>query len=133
MQKLSPQSRQNVCRAVLLLGVLAGLLFSCGEGIRLFPFPPEATENKNSGWKSGETIVYQKNLHRFENKQSGNHSKTQRDDPHQYWTSPYRAAGEAPLSFFSSAREIDVLFDSAAFKSTLFYFSGGSRAPPRLS
>jgi hypothetical protein len=133
MPDFSSPSRRSVCRAVLLLGVLAGLLFSCGEGIRLFPFPPEASENENSGWKSGETVLYQKNLHRFENKQSGNHSKTQRDDPHHHWTNAYGAAGEAPLASFFIAREVDVLFDRAAFQSTLFYSSGATRAPPRRS
>jgi hypothetical protein len=133
MHKFSSPSRQSACRAVLLLGVLAGLLFSCGEGIRLFPFPPEATENENSNWKSGETVVYQKNLHRFENKLGGNDSKTQRDDPHHYWTRVFSAAVEAPLPAFSGAREVDVLFSSGAFKATLFYSSGATRAPPRRS
>jgi hypothetical protein len=133
MQKFSPPSRQSVWRAALLLGVLAGLLFSCGEGIRLFPFPPEATQNKNSGWKSGDEVVYQKNLHRFENKQSNHHSKIQRDDPHHYRTNVYNTLGAALLPSLLNAREIDVLFNSGAFKSTLFYSSGATRAPPRRS
>jgi hypothetical protein len=133
MQKFSPQSVQSVFRAVVLVGVLTGLLFSCGEGIRLFPFPPEATGYKHSGWKSGDEIVYQKNLHRFENKQETFHSKIQRDDHQHFWTNASAAPDDAPFSSLSNAREIDVLFDPAVFKTRLFSFDCASRAPPRLS
>jgi hypothetical protein len=133
MQKFSRKSVQSVFRAVVLLGVLTGLLFSCGEGIRLFPFPPEATGYKHSGWQSGDAIVYQKNLHRFENKQENSPSKIQRDNHQHYWTNAAGAPNDAPLSSLSSARRIDVLFDPAVFRSRLFSFSRASRAPPRQS
>jgi len=71
MQKLFLQKRDFKLRAVLLFGVFAGLLFSCGEGIRLFPFPIDETAAtaEGGGWKSKSSGFYQKNIYRFETKQ----------------------------------------------------------------
>ena len=125
-----PDSRIRL-RAVLLIGVLAGLLFSCGEGVRLFPFPPETTQqDKHSGWKSGEKVGYQKTAHRFEHRQGSYPSKIQRDNQPHYWTNVYNTLNSAPPPVGSNACEISVLFDSRVFKSRLFSVSGASRAPP---
>lgn len=123
---------QALFRAVLLTGVLAGLLFSCGEGIRLFPFPPEAAAtNENSGWKSGGAPVYQKNLHRFETKQGNQPSKIQRGQQHLYWATAAGAPFQpAPRLSFSSHRAANVSADSGIFKSRLFSLVGAGRAPP---
>lgn len=40
MQKIRDKIRCASLKKALLLGVFAGLIFSCAEGIRLFPFPP---------------------------------------------------------------------------------------------
>ncbi|HLM00772.1 MAG TPA: hypothetical protein VK400_06930 [Pyrinomonadaceae bacterium] len=130
MQKISWQSGQSVLRAFVFLGVLTGLLFSRGEGIRLFPFPPEATENNHSVWKSGGELVYQKNLHRLESKPGDYLSKIQRDHQHHYWSKAFSPLDDAPLLFFFRALCGNVLFDGGFFKSRLFSFSGASRAPP---
>ncbi|HEX8369642.1 MAG TPA: hypothetical protein VF604_13945 [Pyrinomonadaceae bacterium] len=117
-------------RAVLLIGVLAGLLFSCGEGIRLFPFPPETTADKHSGWKSGDKVGYQKNAHRFEQRQDSRQSKFQRDNQPHYWTGVYNTLNNALPPTVSTVGETGVLFNSEIFKSHLFSVSGASRAPP---
>jgi hypothetical protein len=39
MKRFSSIKRQTCARWVLLFGILAGLFFSGGEGIQLFPFP----------------------------------------------------------------------------------------------
>ena len=46
MKRFSSMTRQNCARWVFIFGVLAGLFFSGGEGIQLFPFPP--SEGKTS-------------------------------------------------------------------------------------
>ncbi|HEY0049988.1 MAG TPA: hypothetical protein VGB68_11910 [Pyrinomonadaceae bacterium] len=128
---LKPDSRiLFLLRAVLLTGVLAGLLFSCGEGIRLFPFPPAATQYAQSGWKNGEKVGYQKNALRFEQRQGNYQSKIQRDNQPHYWTDVYNTLHKAPAFAASPARENAVLFNSPFFKSHLFSISGASRAPP---
>jgi hypothetical protein len=132
MPNFSLSKYQSILRAVWLTGVFAGLLFSCGEGIRLFPFPPvETAENTHSEWKSGEPTGYQKNVQRPEIRQGNPASKIQRPPPPpHFWTSGYHALDNAPLLSFSGLREADVLFDSGFFKSRLFSVSGASRAPP---
>lgn len=40
MLNVGHKMRLASLRKVLLLGIFAGLVFSCAEGIRLFPFPP---------------------------------------------------------------------------------------------
>lgn len=120
---------QLILRAVWLSGVLAGLLFSCGEGIRLFPFP--TAEATHSAWKSGEPTGYQKNLHRLESRQGNPAAKIQRPpQPQHFWTDGFHALDNAPLLSFSGFREADVLFNPRFFKSRLFSISGASRAPP---
>jgi hypothetical protein len=46
MKRFSSTGRQNRARWVFIFGVLAGLFFSGGEGIQLFPFP--FAEDSNS-------------------------------------------------------------------------------------
>ncbi|MDQ3798234.1 MAG: hypothetical protein M3384_02185 [Acidobacteriota bacterium] len=140
----TPDSRISL-RAVLLIGVLAGLLFSCGEGIRLFPFPPEtaaAAQNGHSGaWKSGDRVGYQKNLHRFESgRQENPQSKIRRGDnqpqPSQqhYWANAYNTLNRAPyLALSAVVGETGVSFRARFFKSNPFSLSGASRAPPRCA
>jgi hypothetical protein len=130
MPNFSQSNSRVLFRAVLLCGVLAGLLFSCGEGIRLFPFPFETTPNKYSGWQSGGHVNYQKNAHRFENKQGNYLSKIQRDNQTHYWTNRYDALHNAPPLAVSHSLENGVLFNSRVFKSSFFAADGASRAPP---
>lgn len=59
---------QQTIRRALFIGVFLGLLFSCGEGIRLFPFS-DGVKGK-AGYEfidKSETIYYQLSVHRFEN------------------------------------------------------------------
>jgi hypothetical protein len=119
----------NLLRAFLLTGVLTGLLFSCGEGIRLFPFP-SAAAHKHSKLQTDGQLGYQKNAHRFESKSGDYLSKIQRDNQPHYWTSRAAALDHAPSLVVSNSPETGVLFDSGFFKSSLFASFGASRAPP---
>ncbi|HEX8735679.1 MAG TPA: hypothetical protein VF721_10175 [Pyrinomonadaceae bacterium] len=130
MPNFSQSNSRVLFRAVLLCGVLAGLLFSCGEGIRLFPFPPVASPNKYSGWQSDGHVKYQENAQRFENKQGNQHSKIQRDNQTHYWTGAYDALHNAPPLAVSHSLESGVLFNSGVFKSSFFAADAASRAPP---
>ena len=69
MKKVPIQKFQFLFRAAVLCAVLTGLLFSCGEGIRLFPFPEtETTKNDFSQLNFENKIPYQFNVHRLEDK-----------------------------------------------------------------
>jgi hypothetical protein len=45
MKRFSSIEKQNCARWVFIFGVLAGLFFSGGEGIQLFPFPVSEVKN----------------------------------------------------------------------------------------
>lgn len=77
MQKSFLQKSLFGFRALFLFGVFAGLLFSCGEGIRLFPFP---VIERGLEWKSSAPVSYQKNVCRFETRQE-NQTNFQRKLP----------------------------------------------------
>lgn len=130
MSSLFLQRYKSVSRVIVLFGVLAGLLFSCGEGIRLFPFPPEATPGKHSRWASGDAVGYQKNIHRFESQPENQRSKIERDNQHHYLPNVYGALYDAPFRRLSRARSASVLFNPRFLKSRLFSFCGAGRAPP---
>ena len=54
-------------RDLSLYGVMAALLFSCGEGIRLFPFPVQASGQSTAlGIVGGERIQYEESVPRIE-------------------------------------------------------------------
>jgi len=129
MQNDSLQKYQFLARAIVFVGVFAGLLFSCGEGIRLFPFPTEIARNTTFKWQIAEGINYQKNVHRFENKQE-NHTKVRRDNPHQYWTDVNNPQN---YSLFAGSAVLLVANFSFSFRSAesiIIADSHGSRAPP---
>ena len=54
-------------RALSLYGVMAALLFSCGEGIRLFPFPVQESD-QSTALRSvdSDRIQYEENVPRIE-------------------------------------------------------------------
>ena len=57
----------SLLRALSLYSVMAALLFSCGEGIRLFPFPVEETDQGTAlRTVDGEGIQYEENVPRIE-------------------------------------------------------------------
>lgn len=118
-------------RAVLLAGVLAGLFFSSGEGVRLFPFPSaEVAKNKQSRFGNKNKIPYQFNIHRFENGQGNFQSKTHRDNSLSHSANNDNALNKPPFFATKTGNKIDFPHGSEIFKSRLFYTSSGSRAPP---
>ena len=118
-------------RSALLLGVLAGLFFSCGEGVRLFPFPmSEAAKNTHPNLDDGGRIPYQFNVHRFENSQGNFQSKSQRDNQHQYGANGGDLLNDAPFVIAANIRRGDFEPCLGVLKSRLFLSSRASRAPP---
>ena len=129
MKNISVKNCQSAFRAVLLFGVLAGLLFSCGEGISLLPFPASPTaEDSPSKLNNKDEIPYQFNVLRYESGQGNYKSKSERSNPH-HW---FGGFARNNLAFLCSAnRQVtDFSPDAKIFKSLLFSDSPGSRAPP---
>lgn len=120
-----------IFRAAVLCALLIGLLISCSEGIRLFPFPaPEISTADESIQNPEIEIAYQFNAHRFEDFGRKNQkTKSQPDNFHQF------SIGNSDLfKSFSfgliSKKEVVNLTVSVAFKPPLFSKSGEGRAPP---
>jgi len=133
MSKFVSQTFQSVFRAVILCGLFVGLLFSCGEGIRLFPFPAAKIALDTDSEYKGETKTdYQKNIHRFENNQGNLAATYQRDNPLHYWANNDNALNDSPFLALATRQAIGFLPDHKVFNSHLFLSSPGSRAPPAL-
>ena len=66
-------------RVLSLYGVMAALLFSCGEGIRLFPFPVQESDQSTAlRAVDSDRIQYEENVPRIEK----DREKAGRDDSH---------------------------------------------------
>jgi hypothetical protein len=117
-----------ICRrTVWIFGLLAGLLFSNGEGIRLLPFPSsEISRFPSSEFKENSESNYQKNIHRIESRANFYQEKSQQkhctDLSFSLNISPFRAL-ENRQKELSSVRLI--LFQSEKLTAQI-----GSRAPP---
>ena len=69
-----------VFRTVILIGVLCGLLFSCGEGIQLLPFPVfERAIEEGSRFGNIARSAPEKNILHREQKQANQQFKPKRD------------------------------------------------------
>lgn len=116
-------------QTVLLVGLLNGLLFSCGEGVRLLPFPNAETDyHSNSQWETNPDQVYEKNIHRFENQPTNSQAKSQKHLPDTGNLSKRLLLSESAAhqeSFFS--------FQPNLSRSYLYSQNAGSRAPPGLN
>lgn len=115
-------------RALLLSGVLAALLFSSGEGIRLLPFPSFAAQNEKSFLNDGRESDYKKNVFRFE-KGEGSFLKFQRSSK-DCWTESSKIPQKSPVFKLAVIFQTDSAFISRSFKSRFISRSAGSRAPP---
>ena len=130
MKKVPIQKFQFLFRAAVLCAVLTGLLFSCGEGIRLFPFPEtETTKSDLSQLNFENEIPYQFNLHRFEDRQENHKTKSQRNSQNHFWIqdgllndSVFRISITGKKNNFPTVAKI--------LKFPLSSESGESRAPP---
>lgn len=80
MRRLVSITRQNCTRWIFIFGVLAGLFFSGGEGIRLLPFPiAEAGNSKNTASILEKNLKsYAFSVHNFGNYSSLIKSKSQK-------------------------------------------------------
>lgn len=136
MHELCREKYQTPLRAIVLLGVLVGLLFSCGEGIRLLPFPSaEISFGSISGWMDESRISYQKNAPRLENKKE-NHSKHKRENSTSHLTGGCDFSGSFNNSLTSTLAISSKKFFSfrrSSVQSILIAQSGGSRPPPLSS
>ena len=113
---------------MLLLGVLSGMLFSSGEGIRLFPFAlsqnsPKAVSEHNAAG------TYQKNIFRID-KERENQSKFQRKIPADNFTGIFNSPNNFRLILLASLPESRLSGDFQPAKSIEVSKDGGSRAPP---
>ena len=66
MKRSASESCLFLFKALSLYGLMAGLLFSCGEGIRLFPFPVDRVGVASSiRTDDGQRIQYEENIPRL--------------------------------------------------------------------
>lgn len=130
MSRVPNKKIELIFRTFVLSLVLCGLLFSCGEGIRLFPFPSnERTKNDSSQLNVEDKLLYQYNVHRFEDRQGNHKTKSQRNTQNHYWIE----SGKLNNSAFLVTKTWKIFkFPPAAenLKLPLFSESGESRAPP---
>lgn len=128
MQNFSRRNCRFGFRAVVLLGLLAGLLVSSGEGIRLFPFPAfAAAQTGKSFLNNGEKNDYQENIFRFEKAESG-FSKIQRTAK-DHWAG-IRLPQNPPVFKLAVIFQAAPDFVSIIVKPRVVLQSPGSRAPP---
>lgn len=131
MQRPFLRKFQIYWRAVLFFGLLSSLLFSCGEGIRLLPFP--FTEAAQSAGLFSEDVGendYQENVLRFEKSAGDSLTKFQRSSQHHDWANIDSFFGSPVFAFrIISGRTASPVY-SGFYKSRLFAASRKSRAPP---
>jgi hypothetical protein len=116
-------------RAVILAGLLAGLLFSSGEGVHLFPFPSaEAAQNLNPRADGGEKIQYQKNAPRVEKNQQKYESRLK--DGQDASAAGHSFRNEPRLERLSAAQLHGHFHQPHLLRSQLFAIPIRGRAPP---
>jgi hypothetical protein len=129
MQIVSRKWIRSVSRELIFFCVLAALLFSCGEGIRLFPFPSEIIENADVA-SSDKRVSYQENVQRIEKKQENYQSGSHRDKKH------HRSAGGnfgwnfSPFSDLVVSNKTDIEPGARFFRSRQVRIPLSGRAPP---
>ncbi|MGI9055003.1 MAG: hypothetical protein ACR2F2_04285 [Pyrinomonadaceae bacterium] len=130
MKKVPIQKFQIIFRTAVLCALLTGLLFSCGEGIRLFPFPEaETTENEFSQLNFENKISYQFNIHRLEERQGNHKTKSQRNSQNHYFIES-GAISDSIFRISNDRKKFNFPTAAEDLKSPLFSESGESRAPP---
>lgn len=121
----------SICvRTVLLIGLLNGLLFSSGEGIRLFPFPGfEISQSPNFEYQNNQKQNYEKNFHRFENRSQTYQLKAQKNpDAHSII---FASSLKCFVSIGLNAPQIKRFPEQQnIYRSQLFKRNSHSRAPP---
>lgn len=117
--------------AVLLLNILAGLLFSCGEGVRLLPFPnSEIDGNSQSQLQEKNKIPYQPNVLRFDNRKAKYQTKTQRENQQKFIYGNAENFEKIFLPLLVKFNNKVYLSGKNRFKSLILLNSKSSRAPP---
>ena len=119
---------QFIARSVILMGLLIGLLFSCGEGIQLLPFPATGLDGNIGRFieTTGPTS-YNENVLRFEKKPENNKSKPQHDVLLGTADTSLREGGELALA---ADVNIKIPDHNPLLKSQSFHSSTHGRAPP---
>lgn len=119
----------NAARAIILAGLLTGLLFSSGEGIHLFPFPQFAGEHdRTPKVTGGERTGYQENAQRVEKNQEKFQSRSQRDQ--EKWSAALRGLDNALARRQLTVVSVDPSVSPHFFRSQLFATTIRGRAPP---
>lgn len=120
--------------AIILLNILAGLLFSCGEGVRLLPFPNSEIAGKSqSQLHRKNKIPYQPNVLRFDNGKAKYQTKTQRENQPNFTFGNAEDSEKIFLSVAAKSNDKVNLSGENRFKSLIFLSSKSSRAPPFFS
>jgi hypothetical protein len=130
MKSYFPAKTSIFLRAVLIFGLLNGLLFSSGEGIRLLPFPTSGISGQtNSELKNSEEHPTEKNLHRFHSRPTTYQSKFQRNNEN-HWLIDENFPGNLLFDQLTQQKTERSSAHQTFSKLHLFTKNIGSRAPP---
>jgi hypothetical protein len=131
MKIFPSKTRQNYASRILIFGLLAGLFFSAGEGVQLFPFPiAEGDSSKNTA----SIDVNNQKFYAFSVHNSGGHLPTLQSK-FQKQTNQYLHVGRLTVGWsnfqanfcLQSARNCEKADFSHA---SVFPISQTDRAPP---
>lgn len=130
MQFIVAKRVLNVSRLLVLLGLLAGLLFSYGEGIRLLPFGGSGVSS-NSQITSNQHIYveYQKNILRISKTRKEENNGFHSLDPHDL-QAVLADHGRFVCSFSLAIVETSNEFSHEVVGIAQFMRSVNGRAPP---
>ena len=116
-------------RCLLLVGILTGIFFSSGEGVRLLPFPePLANPEKHSSIKTRKAGTYNFSVHNSTNLHSKT-LKTQRNLKCEIGCAFYSLRESRPADF-SALASIQIEEQAQGANSFGFLDSSFNRGPP---
>lgn len=130
MQKISSHPASSLLRKVLILGVLAGLIFSCAEGIRLLPFPPPgAADGADSFRPSAAGTAHLSYIKSFESGRGNLSSRSKRSLDNHFLGSP-SPASIPPFQVVSGALGVSLAFTLISHSSQFTRHLPDTRGPP---
>lgn len=120
--------------AIILLNILAALLFSSSEGVRLLPFPDaESDENSRSTLQKENGIPYQPNVIRFDSGKTKTQANAERQNHQKLFSGNIENSDEINIFSGENLSQHGVFSVFEFFQSDYFALFKASRAPPFFS
>lgn len=125
---------QRKFTAIILLNILAALLFSSSEGVRLLPFPDaESDETSRSTLQKENEIPYQPNVIRFDSGKTKTQTNAERQNYQKIFSGNIENFEEINVFSGKYLTQNDVFSLFEFFQSDYFALFKTSRAPPFFS